>query len=63
MADIADIAQMHMEQHPIVPQNDFNKPSRTQYSECDGEIPEQRRTIGGVTRCVDCQEEKEGAGI
>lgn len=30
-------------------------PSLTHCEDCDGEIPEARRAIGGMTRCVPCQ--------
>ena len=30
-------------------------PSETHCVECDDEIPERRRALGGITRCVDCQ--------
>lgn len=32
-----------------------NGPSLTHCEDCDGEIPEARRAIGGMTRCVPCQ--------
>jgi phage/conjugal plasmid C-4 type zinc finger TraR family protein len=30
-------------------------PSNESCAECGDEIPEQRRKLGGVTRCVSCQ--------
>ncbi|WP_060538518.1 TraR/DksA family transcriptional regulator [Pseudomonas sp. NBRC 111125] len=30
-------------------------PSLTHCEDCDGEIPEARRALGGMTRCVPCQ--------
>lgn len=30
-------------------------PSETHCVECEEAIPERRRALGGVTRCVDCQ--------
>lgn len=33
---------------------DSNKPSRTHCMDCGGEIPEKRRALGGVKRCVCC---------
>ncbi len=27
--------------------------------DCGEDIPEQRRAIGGIRRCIDCQQEKE----
>lgn len=33
----------------------FDTPSLTECIECGEDIPEQRRRLGGVTRCIDCQ--------
>ena len=33
----------------------FESESETHCADCDDEIPERRRALGGVTRCVDCQ--------
>lgn len=30
-------------------------PSLTHCEDCDDEIPERRRALGGMTRCVGCQ--------
>lgn len=30
-------------------------PSLTHCEDCGGEIPERRRVLGGMTRCVSCQ--------
>ncbi|MGC9744414.1 TraR/DksA family transcriptional regulator [Pseudomonas sp. P1B16] len=30
-------------------------PSLTHCEDCDGEIPEARRALGGMSRCVPCQ--------
>ena len=32
-----------------------NGPSLTHWEDCDKPIPEQRRALGGMTRCVPCQ--------
>lgn len=34
----------------------FKKPSEEFCIECDIEIPQKRRDLGGVERCVHCQE-------
>lgn len=33
----------------------FDKPSLTECIDCGEDIPERRRLLGGVTRCIDCQ--------
>lgn len=33
----------------------FNLPSLAECNECGEDIPSQRQAIGGVKRCVDCQ--------
>jgi phage/conjugal plasmid C-4 type zinc finger TraR family protein len=33
----------------------FDKPSSLECLDCGEDIPERRRSLGGVTRCVDCQ--------
>jgi phage/conjugal plasmid C-4 type zinc finger TraR family protein len=33
----------------------FDKPSLLECLDCGEDIPERRRSLGGVTRCVDCQ--------
>ena len=33
----------------------FDTPSLTECMECGEDIPERRQRLGGVTRCVDCQ--------
>jgi len=38
----------------------FDKPSLAECDECGEEIPAERRAIGGVTRCIDCQNHFEG---
>ncbi|MCM2317951.1 MAG: TraR/DksA C4-type zinc finger protein [Pseudomonas sp.] len=34
---------------------DFSAPSLSECQDCDEPIPEARRALGGVTRCVACQ--------
>lgn len=58
MADLADVANEFIELNlrdslAARPQN-LNASYFT-CEDCDKEIPPQRRAIGGVTRCVDCQ--------
>lgn len=38
----------------------FNTASLVECKECGEEIPSKRRAIGGVKRCVDCQNNFEG---
>jgi len=38
----------------------FDIPSLSECMECGEDIPRKRRAIGGVTRCVDCQNHFEG---
>lgn len=33
----------------------FDKPSLLECLECGEDIPERRRSLGGVTHCIDCQ--------
>lgn len=33
----------------------FDQPSLTECIDCDEDIPERRRRLGGVSRCIDCQ--------
>ncbi|MDN5665712.1 TraR/DksA C4-type zinc finger protein [Psychrobacter sp. CAM01] len=33
----------------------FDTPSLAECVECGEDIPERRRRLGGVTRCIDCQ--------
>lgn len=40
----------------------FDGPSETHCVDCDEEIPERRRALGGVSRCVSCQEIHEARG-
>lgn len=37
-------------------------PSLTHCDDCGGEIPEARRALGGMTRCVPCQSRFEKGG-
>ena len=38
----------------------FDAASLDECQDCDEEIPSKRRAIGGVKRCVDCQNHFEG---
>jgi len=33
----------------------FDQPSLAECVECGEDIPERRRRLGGVSRCIDCQ--------
>ena len=33
----------------------FNTPSEIECIECGNDIPERRRKVGGILRCIDCQ--------
>ena len=56
MADEVDLAQSFI---PVVDTSDisykFTLPSEKFCEECDEEIPQKRRDLGGVTLCVHCQ--------
>lgn len=58
MADFADMAS-DLEQerlsHSLAERVSFQGESLYGCAECGTEIPAQRRAIGGVTRCVECQ--------
>lgn len=60
MADIIDIAndqyERHLEEYFRNRNAQAKKPSRKFCEDCETEIPEQRRALGGVTKCVDCQD-------
>ena len=66
MADIADHASdLETLQRDIALKHHtgkFSKPSNKYCEDCGTEINEERRALGGVTRCVYCQSlaEKEG---
>lgn len=58
MADIADMAQERIDAENIARManiNHFNMPSLTECRDCGEPIPPMRQKIGGVTRCIDCQ--------
>lgn len=40
----------------------FDTPSLLECTECGEDIPERRRRLGGVTRCIDCQTRFEHRG-
>lgn len=65
MADIVDTAQDRIGAEMaarlrLLPR--FDIASKHNCIDCEEEIPRQRRAIGGVTRCIDCQNEAEGRG-
>lgn len=62
MADYADIASTLSEQdldHALSNIKHFNHVSNYECEDCGEEIPEQRRELGAVTRCIGCQTELE----
>lgn len=65
MADIADVAQEHMEAmerlQPYV--SPFAGASLMECSECGDDIPEQRRKLGNVKLCFECQSVKERKNV
>ncbi len=63
MADDIDLAQerqeLEMAARMQVVQR-FDMPSLFECKACGEDIPSKRRAIGGVTRCIDCQNHFEG---
>ena len=61
MADICDLAQdqMDIEQALLKRPDFFAGESLTECAECGEDIPEQRRKIGGVRFCFECQSAQE----
>ncbi len=63
MADDIDLAQVRIDAEMqarlrVLPT--FDIVSLIECQECGEEIPSKRRAIGGVKRCVDCQNHFEG---
>lgn len=58
MSDIIDRAndqaQEELERN-LAKAKRFDSPSLTECLECDEDIPERRRALGGGTHCIDCQ--------
>lgn len=58
MADIADVANEKNEEllsSTLNNRPNFDLPSAHECEHCGNEIPSQRRTLGGVKYCIDCQ--------
>ncbi|AUX87164.1 conjugal transfer protein TraR [Acinetobacter sp. ACNIH2] len=58
MVDLVDMAEelrAQQMQEKLNSRAQFEGESRYGCAECGTEIPAQRRAIGGVTRCVQCQ--------
>lgn len=58
MVDLVDMAEefrTHQFEQHINARTQFESESAFECEECDVEIPAQRRAIGGVTRCIQCQ--------
>ena len=65
MADTGDLATEMYDKH--VERSLANRPSQSGGSlkfciDCDDEIPEKRRKVGNIKRCVMCQEAHEVRG-
>ena len=58
MVDLVDMAEEFRAQQmlaAISARPQFDKESELDCEDCSDAIPAQRRAIGGVTRCVQCQ--------
>lgn len=58
MVDFADVASAITEEHlqnSLEGRSQFNAISNFECEDCGIEIPAQRRALGGVTRCIQCQ--------
>lgn len=58
MADLADIANDKNEElihSTLINRPNFDLPSAHECEMCGNEIPEQRRALGNVKLCIDCQ--------
>lgn len=58
MVDLVDMAEDFRAQQlqaSISSRPQFDKESELDCEDCGVEIPAQRRALGGVTRCVQCQ--------
>ena len=58
MVDLVEMAEefqaMNL-QEKINARTQFTVPSHNECDECGEDIPAQRRALGGVTRCIECQ--------
>lgn len=62
MVDLADVASDVIEAnvaYTLSHANRFDNQSNLECDDCGREIPEQRRKLGSVTRCIGCQTEYE----
>ena len=50
-----DVAQQSIERS-IANAPKFNRPSLTECKDCGEPIPLKRQQLGGVSRCIDCQQ-------
>ena len=58
MADLADTANEEIENRllrALEQRQDFTAPSAIECESCGNAIPEQRRALGGVKFCIECQ--------
>ncbi|WP_372405002.1 TraR/DksA C4-type zinc finger protein [Acinetobacter piscicola] len=62
MVDLVDMAEefrAHQLEQQILARTQFSALSHYECDDCGEEIPAQRRALGGVTRCIQCQTEFE----
>lgn len=62
MADVIDLASERIDAEMkarlrVLPT--FNMPSLVECSECGDDMPQKRRAIGNIKRCIDCQDNHE----
>ena len=55
MVDLVDMAEEFRAQQAISARPQFDAESELDCDDCGDAIPAQRRAIGGVTRCIQCQ--------
>lgn len=58
MADIGDVASGIEQENlsiSLTNRQTFDAPSEVECLNCGNEIPQQRRAIGGVIYCIECQ--------
>lgn len=58
MADLADLAGEIADEnlaHTLENRQQYDTESELDCDDCGSEIPAQRRALGGVTRCFECQ--------
>ena len=58
-ADHAQLAEQHHRERALNARSKATAPSKHHCEDCGIAIPEARRSMPGVTRCIDCQTEFE----